>query len=75
MIFHENRLQKDDSHEMSYLIFRKFGKMSNISSAAVVIVDCLTLIARIFLQTRCFKKANNMSADKTAPFHIVCHIC
>ena len=39
MIFHENRLLADDSHEISYLIFfRKFGKMSqNLSSAAVVI--------------------------------------
>ena len=39
MIYHENRLLADDSHEISYLIFfRKFGKMSqNLSSAAVVI--------------------------------------
>ena len=39
MIFHENRLQADDSHETSYLIFyRKLGKMSqNLSSAADVI--------------------------------------
>ena len=39
MIFHENRLLADDSHEISYLIiFRKMGKMSqNLSSAAVVI--------------------------------------
>ena len=39
MIFHENRLLADDSHEKSYLIFfRKLGKMSrNLSSAAVVI--------------------------------------
>ena len=29
MIFHENRLLADDSHEISYLIFiRKLGKMS-----------------------------------------------
>ena len=29
MIFHENRLSADDSHEISYLIFfRKLGKMS-----------------------------------------------
>ena len=34
MIFHENRLLADDSHEISYLIFfRKLGK----SSAAGVI--------------------------------------
>ena len=39
MIFHENRLLADDSHEISYFIlFRKLGKMSqNLSSAAVVI--------------------------------------
>ena len=39
MIFLENCLLADNSHEMSYLIFfRKFGKMSeNLLSAAVVI--------------------------------------
>ena len=38
MIFHENRLLADDSHEISYLIFLKLEKMSqNLSSAAVVI--------------------------------------
>ena len=39
MIFHENHLLADDSHEISYLIFfQKLGKMSpNLSSAAVVI--------------------------------------
>ena len=39
MIFHENRLLADDSHETSYLLFfRKLGNMSqNLSSAAVVI--------------------------------------
>ena len=38
MIFHENCLPTDDSHEIAYLFFRKFGKMSkNLSSAAVVI--------------------------------------
>ena len=39
MIFNENRLPADDSHEISYLIlFKKSGKMSqNLSSAAVVI--------------------------------------
>ena len=39
MIFHENRLLADDSHEMSFpYFFRKLGKMSqNLSSAAVVI--------------------------------------
>ena len=39
MIFHENRLLADDSHETSYhIFFVKMGKMSqNFSSAAVVI--------------------------------------
>ena len=39
MIFHENRLLADDSHEISYLIFfQKLGKVSqSLSSAAVVI--------------------------------------
>ena len=41
MIFHENRLLADDSHEITYLIFfGKLGKMlQNLSSAAVVICD------------------------------------
>ena len=34
MIFHENRLLADDSHEISPYLFRNFG---NLSSAAVVI--------------------------------------
>ena len=39
MIFHENRLLADDSHETSYLIFfGKLGKLSqNVSTAAHVI--------------------------------------
>ena len=39
MIFHENRLLADDSHEISYLIFsKKLGKvLQNLSSAAVAI--------------------------------------
>ena len=38
MIFHENRLLADDSHEISYLCFLKIRKKSqNLSSAAVVI--------------------------------------
>ena len=38
MIFHENRLQADDSHEISYLIFvEKLRKMSlKLLSAAFV---------------------------------------
>ena len=38
MIFHENRLLADDSHEMLYLNFSKIRKdIANLSSAAVVI--------------------------------------
>ena len=39
MIFHENRLLADDSHEISYLIFLlKLRKdVAKLSSAAVVI--------------------------------------
>ena len=38
MVFHENCLLADNSHEISFLIFfRKFRKMSEKLSAAVVI--------------------------------------
>ena len=39
MIFHENRLLADDSHELSFLMsLKKLGKMlQNLSSAAVLI--------------------------------------
>ena len=38
MVFYENPLQADDSHEISYLIFFKLRKMLlNLSSAAVMI--------------------------------------
>ena len=39
MIFHENRLLADHSHELSFLIsFKKLGKMlQNLLSVAVVI--------------------------------------
>ena len=38
MIIHENHLLAEDSHEISYLIFLKLGKMSkNLLSAAVLI--------------------------------------
>ena len=38
MIFHENRLLADNSHEISNVIFNKLGKMSqNLPYAAVVI--------------------------------------
>ena len=38
MIFHENSLLANDSHEITYLIFSKLGKIpQNLSSAADVI--------------------------------------
>ena len=37
MIFHENCLLADNSYVISYLTFRKLGKMSQKLSAAVVI--------------------------------------
>ena len=37
MIFHENRLPADDSHEISYLFFKLGNISQNLSSAAVVI--------------------------------------
>ena len=42
MIFHENRLLADDSHEISFLIsFKKLGKMSQNLSSAVVVIGAL----------------------------------
>ena len=38
MLFHENRLLADNSHEIAYFFFSKIGKMSqNLLSAAAVI--------------------------------------
>ena len=45
MIFFENRLQSDNSHEISYLIFSKIGKdVENVSPAAVVIAALMVNI-------------------------------
>ena len=41
MIFHENSLLADDSHEISFLIFLKLGKMSQNKSSAAVRIDAL----------------------------------
>ena len=43
MIFHENRLLADDSHEILYLIFIKLGKMSPNLSSVVVVISALAL--------------------------------
>ena len=43
MIFHENCLLADYSHEMSYLIFfRKLGKILQDLSSAAVVIGALT---------------------------------
>ena len=69
MIFHENRLLADDSHETSYLIFfLKLGKMSqNLSSAAVVIRVNNFLLLPPLLVNFCLplkKFANSLDPDQ-----------
>ena len=41
MIFHENRLLADNSHEISYLIIFNLEKMSPNLSSAVVLIGAL----------------------------------
>ena len=42
MIFHENRLPSDDSHEISYhIFFEKSGKMSKELISAAVVISAL----------------------------------
>ena len=41
MIFHENCLLADNSHEISYLIFSKIKKMSQKLSSAADVIDTL----------------------------------
>ena len=53
MIFRENCLPADDSHEISYLFFLKLEKMSqNVPSAAVVIGALFNLIVNRILMIR-----------------------
>ena len=57
MIFHENRLLADNSHEISYLFFLKIGKdVSNLSSAAVVIGPLRVNTICIEFCIMCFKR-------------------
>ena len=42
MIFHENRLLADVSHEISHLIFSKIRKMSQNLLSAEVVIDALS---------------------------------
>ena len=52
MIFHENRLLADNSHEISYLFFFKLGKMAQNLSSAAVVMDTL----KVKTQTCSMKK-------------------
>ena len=69
MIFHENRLPADDSHEMSNLIFfLKLEKMSQILSSAAVVIGALRVnsacweifgdfwLSAYYFQNQLFKK-------------------
>ena len=49
MIFHENRLPADDSHEISYLIFfRKLRKMLQILPSAAVVIGALRVKSKLY---------------------------
>ena len=63
MIFHENCLLADNSHEISCLIFfRKLGMMSqNLSSAAVVIG---ALRVKVFLSHHIPFNLGNLISDE-----------
>ena len=41
MIFHENRLLSNDSHEIACFFFRKLEKMSQDLSSAAVLIGAL----------------------------------
>ena len=51
MIFPENCLLSDDSHEISYLFFQKLGKMSQNLSSAAVLIGALRVKIDVFHQT------------------------
>ena len=52
MIFHENRLLADDSHEISYhIFFSKIRKISQKLSSAAVVIG--TLRALVFIKCTC----------------------
>ena len=55
-IFHEIRLLADDSHDISYLIFVKLGKLSQRLSSAAVVLDALRVI-----KYKLFKALNNFT--------------
>ena len=49
MIFHENRLLADDSHEISYLIFLKIVKDVTKVVSAAVMIGALSMLAGTFV--------------------------
>ena len=66
MIFNENRLLADDSHETSYLIFSKIVKMpQNLSSVAVVIGA---------LRVKSFYIAQLSSGSLSLVFEVLSHL-
>ena len=79
MIFHENRLLADDSHEILYTFFRKIRKMSQkLSSAAVVIyalrvnlqIFCpgnIVHLLRLHFRLDLIMEANTINLDKSVP--------
>ena len=52
MIFHENRLLADDSHEISYFFCQKLEKMSQKGGGSVA-VDSLFYVPQIVLGFLC----------------------
>ena len=60
MIFHENCLLADNSHEISYLIFfRKLGKMSQNLSSAAVVIGAIRVNSNIVIQIYSCKKEDH----------------
>ena len=62
MIFHENRLLADDSHEISYLIFLKMRKYVAKLSSVAVVTGALRIKMKCFLDIMSWTK--NMNAKK-----------
>ena len=61
MIFHENRLLADDSHEISYLnFFRKLGKMSQNLSSAAVVIGALRVKKALYVPLTLQQKVNHI---------------
>ena len=69
MIFHENRLLADDSHEISYIIFSKIKiDVTKLSSAAV-------LVGALRVKCMCFGLSltccEHLKQDQTLPWTCV----